>query len=382
MDERPIHSPLGASSAERWMACPGSVALIKELALPETDEPDYRANGTAAHEAAAYCLQNDQDAWELVGREFGAAIEVNVEMADAIQTYIDVVRSLTVLGSRRYVEYGIGSPIHPLFYGTVDAGIVSQAHVDIVDFKYGEGIFVEVEDNPQLKYYAYGLVKDFPDAQTVTLTIVQPRISYAPPVRSWSTTVAELKAWAEQVLFPAMQRAEVDNHLDAGEHCRFCPAKLVCPLMVSLFGAAAIHDPRALIEVDNVRLTASYAKVAAVKSYIKALEEQIYQRLMTGAEMPDAKLVPKKADRVWKPEASAQAGAIFDAGDIFTQPEMKSPAALDKLGSKGREFSKQWAYTPQTGLTVAGKNDKRPAVKVQSIAEAFPALAKQLEENR
>ena len=65
-----IHSPLGASSAERWMNCPGSVALIQALKLEGTDDPEYRKMGTAAHAAAAHITLNDMDAWEVVGQKF------------------------------------------------------------------------------------------------------------------------------------------------------------------------------------------------------------------------------------------------------------------------------------------------------------------------
>src|SRR6202789_4739697 len=91
-ENRPAHSPLGASAAERWMNCAGSVALIKQLNIQEdTDEPEYRGLGIAAHEAAAHCLKNGMDAWEVMGEKFHN-YEVDQNMAQAIQVYIDVVR--------------------------------------------------------------------------------------------------------------------------------------------------------------------------------------------------------------------------------------------------------------------------------------------------
>src|SRR5208282_4985514 len=119
MNALPTHSPLGASSAERWMKCPGSVRLIQSLQLPETDEPDYRREGTAAHEAAAHCLRLDKDAWEVIGDNFFNT-PVSVEMADAIQIYLDTVRPLQTPVAQVFIEYRISSSDHELFYGTVD----------------------------------------------------------------------------------------------------------------------------------------------------------------------------------------------------------------------------------------------------------------------
>ena len=109
METQPLHSPLGASSAERWMKCPGSVRLIQSLQLPETDEPDYRREGTAAHEAIAHCLRSDLDAWEVVGQKFYNT-EVSIEMADAIQTYLDTVRPLVTSVAQVFIEYRISLP--------------------------------------------------------------------------------------------------------------------------------------------------------------------------------------------------------------------------------------------------------------------------------
>src|SRR6185312_11747702 len=123
MSDLPVHSPLGASSAERWLNCPGSVALLKKLDLPESDEPDYRRDGVAAHEAAAHCLTNGLDGWEIIGSKFHE-VEINEEIANAVQLYLDTVRPLTAKpGVHVYVEQRVQFPEHALGYGTVDGGV-------------------------------------------------------------------------------------------------------------------------------------------------------------------------------------------------------------------------------------------------------------------
>lgn len=378
---KPVHSPLGASSAERWMNCPGSVSLIKVLAMPETDEPEYRALGIAAHELAAVCLREGQDTWELIGEKFHNQ-EVDKEMADAVQVYLDTVRpDMGKPGAKVYIEHGVSHPSINFAYGTVDSGVVYEDIAVISDYKHGEGIVVEVKDNPQLMYYAFLFLFLHPEVQRVLLRIVQPR-AYAQAVREWPIEAFYIKQWAAETLIPAMDLAQLEGgDLDAGNWCRFCPAKLVCPLMGNLFGAAMTANPKEVVELTDESIGRSYGYIQAVKFYIKALEEEVFNRLNRGSEIPGCKLVPKKANRVFKPGASALMAAKFGE-DAFIPADYKTPAEIDKLGATGKAFTREYAYTPQTGLTFATADDPRPAVKVQSSQEAFGSIVQALTDNK
>lgn len=377
-ENRPAHSPLGASSAERWMNCPGSVALIKELDLTETtDEPDYRTQGTAAHEAIAKCLTEGLDAWEVIGWVTSNGITVDVEITDAIQVFLDTVRPSFNGADDVLIERGICAPIHALFYGTVDNAVVYQEGtlpcLDVNDYKHGEGVIVEVDWNPQILYYAYGILcdTDLPDETRVRMRIVQPRgFHHDGAVRTFELDARTVRAWATGTLAPAMIRTESDKYLDAGPWCRFCPAKLICPLVDGLFKAACDYDPKRVIDFRTETLALNFQQVAAVKSYIKALDEELYARLNRGEASNFVKLVHKKANRVFKPEAKAVLKERLGA-DIFTKPELKSPAELEKLGPVAKVLVKEYAYTPESGLTVALVDDSRVAVKVQTTTEIF-----------
>lgn len=379
LETKPLHSPLGASSAERWMNCPGSVALLKRLKIVETsDEPEYRALGTAAHEMLAICLAKGTDAWELIGEKFNNCVADKI-MADAVQVAINTIRpSFKFSGVKIYIEHAISHPAHPLFYGRLDEASVYGTTAELNDYKHGEGLYVDVVGNPQLMYYAYGFLHQFPEIKTVILRIIQPRLHGHPPVRVWITTAAHIREWAETVLIPAMDVAELEGgDLDAGDWCRFCPAKLVCPLMNQLFGAAANTNPKDIIKLTNASLGRSYNYIQAVKFYIKALEEEIYNRLNRGGKIPGTKLVPKKANRVFKPDAKDEAIKRF-GDEAFTKPELKSPAEIDKIGATGKQFTMEFAFTPQTGLTVAPEDDNRIGVKVESSQQAFGAAVARL----
>jgi len=394
--ERPAHSPLGASGAERWMKCPGSVSLLKELEMDESDEPDYRREGVALHEAAAHCLENNLDTWEIVGETFHET-EIVPDMADAVQVYLDAVRpSIELAKGRHYVEFAISSPVHPSFYGTLDFGAITPQFLDVTDLKGGEGIIVEPEENPQAKYYAFGIIdgleqmgEKLHDDYPVRIRIVQPRAHHTEgPVRDWETTVGEIKEWVHDTLVPAMLRAEYDDTLDAGEHCRFCPAKLVCPLMHSLFRAAATHNPAFVVNLNDKAIGLSYQYIPAVKFFLKALEEETLKRLNTGKEVRGTKLVYKKSNRVFRSSVLiAETGETISIEELFksrlgdeayTKPELKTPAAMEKISPAAHELVKEVAFTPKSGLTVALESDPRQAVKVQSTSEAFGAAVANL----
>lgn len=403
------HSDLGGSGVERWENCPGSVALLKRLrealldmGIPlDSDEPDYRREGTAMHEAAEHCLTKGLDTWEIVGHTFNET-EIDGPMSNAIQVYLDRCRQDMDKATAFGVEARISSPIHPEFYGTTDFwaflvhdGIVPPRPMNEVfgdnyelvvrDLKGGEGIIVEPDDNPQLKYYAFGIIDGWerrasvelhPDLK-VRLSICQPRAFHhtGQVTREWVTTVGEIKAWVKAILVPAMLATEYDHGLKAGEWCRFCPAKLICPLLVGLARAAAVHDPKEIVSYSDENIGRSYQHVQAIKFYLKALEEEAFTRLNRGRTMDGfVKLVPKKANRVYSVGASVIKDKFGD--DAMTKPEVKSPAELEKVSPAAAEWVKEHAYMPQTGLTVALWSDKRPGVRVKSAAETFgPALA-------
>lgn len=399
----PVHSPLGASAADRWLNCPGSNVILKKISLPQSDEADYQAEGTGAHEAAAHCLQAPCDTWEIVGQKFHG-IEVTPEMGGAIQQYLDYCRTLQEIdhGTIMIEERIGGNPQdrpHKDFYGTVDFAVYGPDVLEVVDFKYGAGIVVEPENNSQMMYYAYGII--YPriargvkvrSDRMVRLSIVQPRaFHFDGPIRTWETTAGEIIHWAENELIPAMERADFDTTLDPGKWCRFCPAKLFCPMLAGLFGAAAKADPTLLPNFGQKRLALEYTQRDAVKFYVKAMEDEVYRRAMLGNTVPGTKLVLKKANRIFRDSIEIAQGdgtpRVMETleylygmlGDvIYTKPALKSPAEVEKIGPKAKELVKKLAYMPNAGLTIAPEGDtSRPAVKVERAADAFSHLIEQ-----
>lgn len=91
------HAKLSASSASRWMACPGSVKLSQGA---PSGSSEYAAEGTYAHHIAAECLASTQpgvfsktpEDWLGVFKEVdGHVIECTQDMVDAVNVYLEEV---------------------------------------------------------------------------------------------------------------------------------------------------------------------------------------------------------------------------------------------------------------------------------------------------
>ena len=97
---------------------------------------------------------------------------------------------------------------HDMMYGTTDAAVLDRERLEVIDYKHGIGIVVEVENNPQIMYYAYMIIDElgsaWHDDAPITVTIVQPRVTWREPIRSWQTTVGHIRQWATNTLLPAM----------------------------------------------------------------------------------------------------------------------------------------------------------------------------------
>ena len=357
------------------MACPGSVTLVNQLAVLEIEDPDYRKDGIQAHALGAHCLLTGVDPWEVMGiaGEFSA---ITADMGIAVQSYLNYVRAIP---GAWFIERRLyRSDVHKQFYGTVDFASMGPGQITIVDYKHGIGIAVDAVGNPQLIYYAFCFISpDVEDGMPVKLVIVQPR-GFHPdgPIREWDTTAGEIRQWVKDNLIPAMDATEHDQYLDAGEHCRFCPAKLVCPAATGLYKAFSGLAPDWLKTVADDELGRRYVQSRVVRMVLKALDAEVLRRRLNAIDVPGSKLVNMKTDRAWKTDAPIE--AKFGA-NAWRPQEMRSPAQVEALPG-GKEFVAEWAYKPAANLTIAPLDDKRAEVKVQSVTEIFgDALQAQLD---
>jgi hypothetical protein len=400
------HSPLGGSAAHRFMNCEGSFLLQREQIEAgefENIESEYAKLGTGAHELGAKAIATGLEPYEFLGEEFNgymAGWPDGIDL-DALQIYFN--ECMGILARRKeqghmLLEETIHLPeIHPLLRGTVDFGFWSSADgIFLRDYKNGEGIGVSAPMNKQLLYYAYLMLMkiladghDIPLDMPMSLGIVQPNfygVFEAPDV--WETTAKVVLDWGNNDLLPRMKslyERSRDRWFDEalfapGDHCQFCPVLLDCPKMQQAFIAYAEAEEDFIAMLKDEELDHFYSMREPARRFMKALETTVHHRLVTGGKIPNAKLVEKRVARVWRPGAHAALKEAFGE-KAFTAPEVKSPAQIEKLSSRGKDMALEWGYKPESaGLSVAPLTDPRPEAKPRSNASVFEGHAQSLED--
>ena len=217
------HALCGASSAERWLNCPGSLFMQRDI--PDVTSR-YAAEGTAAHGEAELFLTQ----W-LKTRNI-PQIE-NEHLALYVRECIQEAAKLKDPAIR--VELRLTLDAEMSMFGTADfVATSSTGDAVILDLKYGKGVPVSA-DSPQLAYYAVALWRTSKrDLKRIKVKVVQPR--YAVPEERVKETVYDLEAlrnWhlvltkgAEKAIFQLMMK---QPELKAGKWCQFCRAKATCP---------------------------------------------------------------------------------------------------------------------------------------------------------
>ena len=382
MTKETLHSPFGASSAKRWLTCPGSIQAIKKA--PKPPPSVFAAEGTAAHELAEVCLINKVDANHYLGETFND-FEVTEEMCEAVQVYLDYVLAAWGKGteSTLYIETKFHLvDWHYLLFGTNDACIIDKKNktIHIIDYKHGQGVSVDVEDNEQLKYYALGALEELEgDFEHVVLTIVQPRAPHPDgPIRTWETTPEHLREFGKHLVYGIDTAQHTDALLSAGSHCKFCPALPTCPAVkqhtqeiaqiefkddpvVNLPNASDLEETqlaKILVSSDLIR-----EWLASVETYAKLISER-------GQKIPGYKLVQKRAhrkfsdpDKVVRVLASMLDQEAYE--EMFTDPTLRSPAqVLKKLKGLDEDKSEleELIVVPDSGLVLVPEKDPRGAV--------------------
>lgn len=374
----PAHSKIGASSMKRWAACPGSVKLSEGI---ESRSSVFAEEGTKAHELG--------EKWLLEGERAFAAY--TVDMVENVAVYVDAVCDRVnanpdankLLVEQRFHLH----ELHSDLFGTSDA-IVWQPGIErlsVIDLKYGAGVPVEVEDNPQLQYYALGalLANKQWKPREVEVVIVQPRCPHPDgPVRAQVLQVVDLLDFAAD-LVEAVKRTEeasakyagaldkgwYSEWLSPGDHCRFCPAAAICPAQKNKAQQLAKQAFAPDLPYDAQQLAETLEWLPVLEAWIKNTREFAYAEAEKGHDIPRHKLVEKRATRKWRDQAHAfdVLASAIDEKELFEAPAMKSPAAIEKLLPKDqRKILDDLCIKESSGHTLVHESDKREAIKVDA----------------
>ena len=382
------HAILGASGAKRWMNCPGSVNLTREIpgALESTGSV-YAREGTAAHAVAEKCLLNGMDPEFYVGQKI-EGIKVTREMASAVRVYVDKVRLVAEASGNTITEDNVETRIDLAaceppedMFGTVDFWDYNDLrgkHLTVIDYKHGQGISVEAEENPQLLYYSLGIVLRLGTMpRRITVVIVQPRASHPDGiVRDWTFSKERLIRFKDDLLTAAYQTREPDAPLAVGDWCKFCPAMAQCPAQHE-HAVTVAQQEFSVIEEDPGSLPEPHAmteeellvvldKGDYVSRWLAAVKKYVFERLEQGEDIPGWKLVPKRANRKWKDEDEARAILLAEDGvdeqDIWKKSLLSPRQAELLLRRVGAELPEGLTSRQPSGYNLAPSDDPRPGV--------------------
>lgn len=411
------HSTWSASKFESIMLCPGKIVL--EDGLPNTSSK-YAAEGTAAHQVLTWALQEDRPATAYLGRLVeadGFTFEVDDDMAEHVQTCIDYCLDLRgddgVLFADIRVNYSSYLDVaEDTAWGTADVIVARGDELIVVDFKYGRGVEVDAERNPQMSLYGLGALQAYQglvaDFTRVRLAISQPRVKRAPS--EWDCSVDDLETWARSTARSAVatcvnaertSKEEDDQRwlevfVRPGEkQCKFCKAKATCPALraeVALTVQGAVTMPMSPDEFADLTvvepgpatsdeyLTLAMGKADLIEDWVKAVRAEVERRLLAGAPVPGYKLVAgKKGNRAWSKPADVEAllkSMRLKEAEMYDF-KLISPTTAEKLAKAGTIGPRQWPkvqelITQKDGAPhVAPASDSRPALDIKPVVEDF-----------
>ena len=355
------HAVLSASSSARWLKCPPSA--VAATMYPSTGT-DFTREGTLAHEVAEAYVGNNHLQFGALLKKVGVTGEM-IQCAEAYREYIleQISDDNAVVLLEQQLDL---TPWVPKGFGTGDCIIIQGNRLDVVDYKYGKGVEVSAVDNSQMRLYALGALNEFGDIydiQEIGMHIFQPRIGN---ISADVIRVEELRAWGEEIKPIAQLAAKGQGDFCAGEHCRFCPHAGQCPtLSATCTKIANAHDGVAAVPTLAPWMVADILKAEPmITAWLKAVKDRALTHMLNGEQVPGYKVVEGRGSREWGEESHARAildDSGYDEDKYLTQPELLSPAALEKSIGKKKvaELVGALIVSKPGNPTIAPESDKR-----------------------
>jgi len=354
---------VGGSTAKRVINCPGSVVLVQKM--PPKPSNKYADEGTLLHNVIAEIVMTDNPPEHYLGTKYEdqvltqELIDNKLKPALAALDELDPNKEMEIEAETRV---GFGDLLPDVFGSTDLIGRIGNRAI-VLDWKFGDGVAVDVEENPQLMFYAAASMRTegakwaFEGVDEIEMVIVQP-----PQVKRWVTTPARIAEFEKQLVNAVKEAQKPNAKLQTGDHCRWCAAKPVCPQMT---GAVDRALKTSIDNLDAPTISAYLKNADMLEQWITDLRALALQMLDSGAKLPDYKLVAKRAIRQWTDEDKAKV-ALFAFG--LTESEVMessviSPAKAEKVLKKRKlGLPDDLVVAISSGNTLASVDDPRPEV--------------------
>ena len=394
------HSTFGPSSMKRIINCPASSYLSQNL--PDIPAGPAAQQGSLAHECAEIMLEARLKD-EPFPRMKDLPEQYNPEMRRHGITYADYIYG--------EIEPHLDGP-HTWFieqrvildgkrdaWGTADFVFLykeeDKIKLMIIDYKYGTGVQVTSEDNPQLITYAlaanFSIGEDKVDE--VTCHIVQPRSTHETPPVTYQ--MADLKEkWLPQIIETIDQilgwgapgdtpLVEIGKFQNAGTWCQFCKVQkhgkcepyrvqnqrdLKDIFMKHKDKLIKVGSKKVLPEADAVLIpeeTRSFIALnaGAMKSFIDAVKSGVIADHKEGTSIKGSKLIKGSSHRTWIHDKEKIAEGLKELGvertHNSTEPKLRSLTDIEGEIGKGKIAHLTTTLAPKYKLV--SEDDENPA---------------------
>lgn len=372
------HSVYAPSGAHRWLNCPGSIKA--EEGIPDVTN-EFAQEGTDAHELAEICLTQKQTTRHYIGKTplINKERVIDQEMADYVQEYVDYVRAIG--GHQEYEQYVDYSEWVPGGFGTADGIVVKNGVMYVIDLKYGKGVKVYSEKNPQGMFYTLGALSErdsFQKFEKVVIVIHQPRLDH---VSEWETTPEYIYKFAAKAKKAYQATLKKDAKRIPGEkQCQWCRAKADCPalqkqtedaLMVQ-FDEMDVKGPPAPANMSQQQLRTALENKPLIETWLKAVEKHVMGKFEIGERFPGFKVVAGRSNRKWSDEKEAEKILYKMIGDdAYKKKLLTAPAAEKALGKEKKKAIQALIVKPEGKPTLVSEDDKRPPMQLGVTAADF-----------
>lgn len=369
------HAILSASGAHRWMNCTPSARLELEF---DDKSGSAAAEGTAAHELCEHKLRR---ALKMRSKKPVSPFDSD-EMDSYTDGYVDFILEIIEQAKQScndplvLIEQRLDFTKYvPDGFGTGDSLIIADGTLHIIDFKYGQGVLVNAEDNPQMKLYALGALELFDgiyDVNTVAMTIYQPRREN---VSTFTVFKESLYQWAEEILKPIAELAFAgDGQYCPGEWCQFCRAAVKCRARTESKMKLAAFEFALPPLLSDEEIAVILSSIGDLTNWANEIMSYATDTAVNhGKHWPGYKVVEGRSNRKYADE-EAVAETAKEAGyrDIYKQ-SLITITEMEKLMGKPKfnEILGSLVIKPTGKPTLVPISDKRPEINTSTAKNDF-----------